>query len=246
MSRLLIAGVVALLVSMVVTRLEKTFQMSEEMQAYSAPFPPGIDEQRTVEQTAADRKNMGMIGGLIGAVVCSGLAFATWSGSLASSLKGALAGMVLGAGLGAAGGVLSTIAFKYFMMNPLDPFLEGVLAQGSFTVAVSIGLAATLLLTASGRIRKQLPIVVIVVGLIASTLYPFLSAVLFPLMKSHQVVPEGMANRALWLGLPIILSAIAIARSLQPAAEKSQEQLALADESGARLVQPELRRLAEK
>lgn len=246
MNRLLIAGVAALTISVLVTRLEKTFQMSEEMQGYSAPFPPGIDEQRTVEQAAADRKNMGMIGGLIGAIVCSSLAFATLPGPLASSCKGAVAGIVFGAGMGAAGGMLSTIAFAHFMMNPLDPFIEGVLAQGSFTVAVSIGLAATLLLTASGRIRKQLPTVIVVVGVIASALYPFLSAVLFPLMKSHQVVPEGIANRVLWLGLPIILSAIAIARSLQPKAGTSLGQLGLADESDPHLVQPELRRLAEK
>lgn len=226
MGRLLIAGVVALAGCLCITLLEGTFQMSEEMQQYSAPFPPGVEEQRDAEQIVADRKNMGMIGALMGAVICGCLACAALAGSAGSGVKGGIVGLVFGAGLGGLGGVLSTTLFKYLLVNPIEPFADTVLVQGSLTVAIGIGLAATLLFTASGVVRKQLPIVLIVVSAISSVLYPFAAAVAFPLLKSHQTIPESIANRALWLGLPILLSAIAVARSLVPKADQDQEMLA--------------------
>jgi len=221
---MVLAAIAALIACVGVAQLEGTFHMPEELMKYSAPMPLEIELQRFAEQIIADRKNMAMIGGLIGLIACSALTMATLVGSSVSLARGVLVGAVLGAIFGAVGGFLSTEAHRYLLANSIDGFVDQVLYQGCLTVAVACGLALTLWLTASNVVQKQSIPVLVVVACISSVLYPFVSAIVFPVLKSQQTIPEGPQNQVLWLGLPLLLWAITIGRSRQPVSAVSESE----------------------
>lgn len=230
MGRILVAAVVAVVAGVYATKLEKTFDIPEDLKKYSAPFPPGILEKIDAAQAAVDLQNHGLVGALIGAALCACLgAAAVAPGGLLAGVIGAISGAVLGG----CGGAASTVLYKYLMLHPIDPFVDGVLVQASFTVAVAAALALTVFLAGRRSLNSSVPAVLVVVGVIGAVFYPFLAAIIFPVLKSHQPLPEGLLNRGLWLGLPVVLYALTLIRSRrtasgQPAAAESTTEAAAA------------------
>jgi hypothetical protein len=214
--RIVVGSVIATVLGVAATTLERTYDIPEDLKKYSAPFPDGVLEKIEAAQLSADQRNLALVGGLIGAAVCVCLGAAVTSGNPA---KGVVTGAVLGGLLGGAGGAVSASAFRHFILNPLfpgSPFLDGVAAQGSLTVLVALALGLTVLVASSKTLKSETPAVIVVVGLVASAMYPLLSAMAFPLMKSQQAIPEGMGNRGLWIGLPVALFAVTLIRSRRP------------------------------
>ncbi len=213
MSRLFAGAIVSVLLGLPVTLLAETFMIPVNLQGYSAPFPPGVLEKIESAQLQADMKNMGTIGGLIGAIGCAVMGGAAAANAGRGTGKAFVLGGVLGLLLGAAGGAASALTFRGLLLNPMDPFIKGVLTQVSLTGGIGIALSLTLCFAVRPLISMQAAITVVVCSVIAAVGYPFAAAFLFPLNRSDIALPEGMGNRALWLAIPFVLYALTIGRS---------------------------------
>lgn len=222
MLRLLIAGIVALVGSVAATTLERTFMIPVNLQGYGTPYPPGILEKIDAAQALANQKNIGLVGGLIGALTCGLLVCASMSGTTRKVIISGVMGLAVGAVVGAIGGAVSASVFGYFVANSIDPFIDTVLGHACLVVAIGAGLGLTLRVCSGKSQSSQLPLLLILVAVLCSVLYPFVSAFVFPVMKSAQAVPEGIGNRTLWLGMPILIFAITIARSSSRAATETE------------------------
>lgn len=206
MGRFVVSGVIVLALSLGATLLHLTFEIPEELKKYGAPFPPGILEKIEAAQMSANMKNAALVGGLVGLCFCAGLPLGAGLTTKSSGFRTAVTGAVLGTLFGAVGGAISPVVSQYLMAHPtVDPFLDGLLVQGCLSLAIAVAMAITVGLTDSGKQHRQVAVVLVICGLIATVLYPFAAAAAFPLLKSNQPIPEGLANRALWLSIPIIL-----------------------------------------
>lgn len=194
------------------TTLSNTFTIPEELHQYFPPFADSVLAKIEAAQLLADQKNGGLVGGIIGALICAGLPLVIPRTVGASVAATVLAGAILGTGAGVIGGVVSPWLFRYLMMHPVDPFVDGVLTQLPMTLGIALALAGTLSIASIGR-HSGTRSAVIVLGIISAVVYPFAASFAFPLLKSHIPIPDGMANRGLWLGLPILLYTVAILRA---------------------------------
>jgi hypothetical protein len=194
------------------TTLSKTFGIPEELHQFFPPFADSVLAKIEAAQLLADQKNGGLVGGIIGALICGVLPLAVRRVGGASVAGIVLTGTVLGAAGGSIGGIVSPWLFRYLMLHPVDPFVDGILTQLPMTLGIALALAGTLSIASIGR-HSGTRGAVIVLGLISAVVYPFAASVAFPLLKSHIPIPEGMVNRGLWLGLPILLYTVAILRA---------------------------------
>ena len=172
-------------------------------------------EQLAAIQTARQRNTalaLGMVGlvsaGLLGAA--AGLA----RKSPGAALLGLPLGIVLGAAVGAAGGLAE------FEMNrrlveivqipeTVRTILDHALAWG----LVGAGVGLTILVVCRKSVpARRLMIAPIAAGVMGGILYTPLALIFLPLARPESVYPLGATNQLLWIGLPVVLIAVAVAR----------------------------------
>ena len=229
---LLIAGVLgAVATFLFVNRFESYSKAPPEL-ANLEPMSASAEETR--QQMAAFKKaaieNAAICFALGGAAVAGLMGLAC--GMLRKSPAGAVVAMIVGgiAGvlLGAAGGYGESSLLYYLKENQgdMNGTVRAILAHAIAWGAV--GLAAGIATAVSGdrSLSGQRIVAGLGAGIVGGVLYAPLAMVVFPLANPEVILPEGAGNRALWIAVPIMLTAIALARigiAPQPAGQSSPD-----------------------
>jgi hypothetical protein len=132
---------------------------------------------------------------------------------------GAIVGLLGGAAAGAAGGFLGAYIPDYVPDNVAA--VKGPAVHGTLWVLVAVALVLSV--STATRSGNSLGLLgrLLLYAIIATAIYPVIAAIAFPLLNSEKVIPEGLANTAVWIAIPAGLFAFAIAQTMGRVAEAS-------------------------
>lgn len=169
---------------------------------------------RSAQQTA-DFRNAALGFGLLGAALGGMLGGGAALRSALAAARGIVAGILIGGVLGACSGLARVFVQSQLDRTHLDLTVRSTLsyAVGLALIGLGAGLAVGLArLSRSAAARCGLAGAF--GGLIAGALYPFLTAVVFPLEHANQPLPTGTLNPLLFAGLVSLLIGAAVGRAL--------------------------------
>ncbi|TWT57496.1 hypothetical protein KOR42_08570 [Thalassoglobus neptunius] len=210
MLKILPLALIAILLGVAATEFPNPFEIPKELQLDANAMTAEQSAQLEAVKNDNAQKHHAIMGAIIGAVFAGCLAL---GGSLLAKRGipiATISGVILGGVGGAIGGYASTYLLQYFRIHEQDQFVEALSIHGSFFIPIAIGLSVALIISKSMPPSPALTLVI--VAAIGSGLYPLLAAIAFPLLQSDRVPPMGSANRALWLGLPILFIAATMIR----------------------------------
>ncbi|MEW4490068.1 hypothetical protein AB1L42_18435 [Thalassoglobus sp. JC818] len=205
MLKILPLALIAIVIGVAATEYQSPFEIPKELQLDANAMTTEQSAQLETVKNENARKHHAIMGGIIGAVFAGCLAL---GGSLLAKRGipvATLSGFILGGVGGAVGGYASTYLLHYFRVHEQDQFIEAISIHGAFFVPVAIALALALIISRAMSITSAISLVI--VAAIGAGMYPLLAAIIFPLLQSDKFPPDGSANRALWLALPILFTA---------------------------------------
>jgi hypothetical protein len=206
--------------SLIMQRFDGLIQPTQRMtELYSVTqlSPSEADELRILERTRSC-KNVSLVLGLTGLLFASCLGIS--EGLVEESFPACVFGLVAGAGLGslggAGGGCLSVYVDDWVQHRVANDLVRNMLTHTSSWIVISAAAAlAILIATRRARFAQCLQFVITAMSaaMICGALFGLVSAILFPEVETGQPLPQGDANRILWLLATTLMVSIAAARS---------------------------------
>jgi len=179
----------------------------------SATDPNRDDDAEAAVVRGRLLKNTLVVDTILGAAMGLFLGAAGSMTARGRTIVGAATGLAAGAAAGAAGAyvgraIADLVRFPASVAAARTPIVHACLwILIAASVALSIGLAT--------RRRLATPLFgrLALYSIVAAAAYPAVAAIAFPFLNSDQPIPEGLANTGLWIAIPAILFAVAIAQA---------------------------------
>jgi len=204
------------------------FQISEELANLPTPAPIEDLERAEAAMIEANGYNAVFAVGLLGAVVAATMAIGEGiaQGSIVKALIAAAACAFIGALAGCLTGWLGHVVLQACRpVEDLTPLARTIRVQGVMlaTVGAGIGLGIGVMLGRRARTTVICPIAGGLAGVFAGMLYPFLTAVLLPNVRTEILIPAQIGNHFLWLGLTTgLLGLTVFGLAKQPAGKQER------------------------
>ncbi|WP_010582092.1 hypothetical protein [Schlesneria paludicola] len=226
MSLGVVGAIAAILADVAILKIGRVFEFSEEL--LIVKVSEGRNQSPEVMQrfyeglAILDYKHAALWIGTAGAMsgLLFGLALGLMRQSRGSLVRGAIGGMVLGGVLSACGGLAGNgvgenIVSRIRMEKIEVPVQYAMLLHGTTWLIVGLGIGlGTGLGARTNRVRFAIGSMFLggIAGAAAGAFYPFLASVAMPFADPSLTIPEGDANRVIWLGLPLVFVGLTLGR----------------------------------
>jgi hypothetical protein len=213
LTALCLAGVVAVVLGTAASTLREFFPA--RMPAMGMAAEPGVDPKAALETYRRQiLKNVLLVDVLIAAAVCGALGIAASTASRGRVLVGLLVGIGGGAIAGGVGGFVADQVIRAPWIPDSLSALRALSAHAVLWMFCAVALTAAVVFGTRRKFTGKIFGWLSFGALIAASVYPLIAGLVFPLENSDKLVPDGLANTAIWIAVPTLLFAIAVGRQI--------------------------------